>query len=146
MARVHVNVSVHFSEPVENVFSYFAEHENQEKIFGVKVERLAHGKHERNGVGSRRRLHALYLPAFEETITAFERNTRIEYKMSDSWKNPIHSHLGVLIFAPRGSGTFLDYSISFQTRIPFTKGIIQSMTEANLRKGLEAMASRWNKS
>jgi hypothetical protein len=147
LAKVTVHVSLNFPHSVEELFQHLAEHENQAKIFNVKVERLADGKTERNGLGSRRRLRSPGLAPFEETITGYELNKRIEYRMTDSWKNPIKGHLGVIVFSPstKGNGTLLDYTITFDTKIPFMSGFIKSMTESNLRKGLEGLAAHYTK-
>ena len=49
---------------------------------GAKVTRVSDGDASRNGVGSTRRLKIGPLPAFEETVTAAEPNSLIEYTIS----------------------------------------------------------------
>ena len=69
-----------YALPPDQVYAYFAEHENLESIFGAKITRLNDGTDgTRNGVGSVRRLKVGPLPAFEETVTEAVPNELIRY-------------------------------------------------------------------
>ncbi len=49
----HIHVQRDFTQPVERVFAYLAEHENLGAIFKpLRVERVRDGQSARNGVGS----------------------------------------------------------------------------------------------
>ncbi len=142
MSQQRVAVSLDFLQPIDALFPYLAEHENQRAVFSVPVERLRDGDAQRNGVGSVRRLSSAPLPPWEETITVFEENRRIEYRITKG--SPLRDHHGVMLFSPSssGAGTHLDYTITFYPRYPLTGWFLRTMTERNLRKGLEGLARR----
>ena len=72
-----------FDRPPEEVFAFFAEHENLGPMFGAEITRLSDGDDgSRNGVGSCRRVKAGPAPAFEETMTAFVPGELIEYRIT----------------------------------------------------------------
>ncbi len=143
MKRESIFLVCELGRPTEEVFDYFAAHENQAEIFSIRVERLKNGADDRNGVGSMRRIHSPPLPPFEETITVFERHRLIEYRMGPSWRNPIRDHVGRIVFAPSDKSgvpcTRLEYTIRFLPRLPLTGGMIRTMTERNLKKGLNRL-------
>jgi uncharacterized protein YndB with AHSA1/START domain len=136
--RAHnLHVTQDFTKPVEAVFEYLSEHEHLADVFGAKVKRLDDGQGHRNGVGSRRELRVGPLPPFEETVTEFEPNERIEYKITKG--TPLKGHVGVMVFSSLPSGgSHLDYRIRLASPIPgaaaiVKKALTRSMT-ANLPK------------
>lgn len=131
--RVHV---VHdFTAPVEQVYAHLARHENLEDVFGAKIRRVRDGHATPDGVGSVRELKLNPLmPAFQETVTQAEPNELIEYRITRG--SPLKDHVGVMRFARKGTGTRLDYTIDFESRIPGAGGIIQGMIDKNVRRGL----------
>ena len=139
MQRIEVHQT--FSAPVDRVYAHLAEHENLEQVFGAKITRVRDGRSSRNGVGSVRslKLNPL-LPAFEETITQAEPDRLIEYRITKG--SPLKDHVGIMRFAPEGTGTRLDYTIDFESKIPGAGGLIKSMIEKNVRKGLADTAGR----
>ena len=89
--RVHVT-HTYRSDPA-TVFEALSEHENLGRVMGAKVTRVRDGDASRNGVGSTRRLKIGPLPAFEETVTAAEPNSLIEYRSARG--TPLRGHWGV---------------------------------------------------
>ncbi|MEX0620613.1 MAG: SRPBCC family protein [Solirubrobacterales bacterium] len=124
-----------FDLPPDRVFSFFAEHENLKPMFGAKVTRLSDGDDgSRNGVGSCRRLQVGPAPAFEETITAFEPNELIDYRVTKG--SPLRNHLGELRFTPVASGTHLEWRISFTTAVPGLDRLLAAVLRRRISQGL----------
>lgn len=131
MPRAHyVHVTHDFQKPVGPVFDHLAEHENLGPLFGAKVERLNDGDSERNGVGSRRRLQVGPAPPFEETVTEFVPNERIEYKITKG--SPLKGHVGTMRFSERpDGGSHLDYTIRLSSPVPgLTAAVRASLTRS----------------
>jgi uncharacterized protein YndB with AHSA1/START domain len=135
--RAHiVHVEHDFPEPPETVFSYLAEHEHLADVFGANVKRLADGTDgNRNGVGSRRELKIGPLPAFEETVTEYVPNDKIEYRITKG--SPLDGHVGTMLFTPGpNGGTHLDYKIRVASKIPGVAPIVHRALTKNVSTGL----------
>ncbi len=135
MAR-EVHVERDFPQPPNVVFAYLSEHENLADVFGAKVKRLASGSDgERNGVGSRRELRIGPLPPFEETVTEFVPEEKVEYKITRG--SPLKGHVGTMRFSPTPSGgTHLDYRIRIDSAIPGVAAIVHAGLSRNVPRGL----------
>ncbi len=134
--RVHVT-HTYKSDPA-TVFAKLSEHENLGPVFGAKITRVRDGKTSRNGVGSTRSLKVGPLPAFEETITAAEPNTLIEYEISKG--SPLRGHWGKQALTPTADGgTLLDYTIGFDIA-PGVSGLVGKVLSSNIAKGLPKLA------
>jgi uncharacterized protein YndB with AHSA1/START domain len=124
-----------FARPPGPVFEYFAEHENLEPMFGAKITRLSNGDDgSRNGVGSARRLKIGPLPAFDETVTAFQPDQLIEYRITRG--SPLRQHVGELRFIPTETGTQLEWSITFTTPVPGLEVVIAEVLRRRINQGL----------
>jgi uncharacterized protein YndB with AHSA1/START domain len=124
-----------FDLPPDRVFPYFAEHENLEPMFGAKITRLSDGNDgSRNGVGSARRLKVGPLPSFEETVTVFEPQEVINYRITRG--SPLRRHLGELRFTPTDSGTRLEWDITFTTPVPGLELLIAEVLRRRVNQGL----------
>ena len=131
--RVHVT-HTYRSDPA-TVFEALSEHENLERVFGAKITRVRDGEASRNGVGSTRRLKIGPLPAFEETVTAADPNTLIEYRISKG--TPLKGHWGVQRLTPTADGgTELDYRIGFEAPVPGMAGLVAKAITRQLSRGL----------
>jgi uncharacterized protein YndB with AHSA1/START domain len=132
----HVIVDHDFAKPPERVFEYMVEHENLAELFGAKVTRLQDGRDgERNGVGSVRQLKIGPAPAFEETVTEFERPSRIVYRITKG--SPLRGHVGVMTFEPDGrGGTHLHYDIRLASPIPGLAALVRASLTRSVNKGL----------
>lgn len=139
MASQRISITMDFPQPVEALFAFIARHENQSIILsGSRAKRLRDGQGHPDGVGSVRSNQVLPLPAFEETVTVFESPSRIEYRITRG--SPLRNHHGIIRFTPQGTGTRLDYTITFDPRIPLTGWLVRLITEHDLRKGLTRVA------
>lgn len=141
--RAHnLHVQHEFTKPVDRVFAYLSEHENLGTIFPAKVERLRDGEDgHRNGVGSCRRLDSPGLPPFEETVTEFVPNEKIEYRITKG--SPLRGHVGVMKFAEApGGGSTLDYTIRLASPVPGLAAIVKVALTRSIRSGLRKVDER----
>ncbi|MGH8530824.1 MAG: SRPBCC family protein [Nevskiales bacterium] len=136
MPSQQVHFQQFFAAPPAQVFAYFADHEKFGRIWPGQFRRIKDGQDpaEPNGLGSVREIKAIG-PPFEETIVVFEPPKRIEYVVSRG--SPIKNHRGVILFKEASGDTQLDYSISFDPRIPFTGGLIARVLENGWRRGVQ---------
>jgi uncharacterized protein YndB with AHSA1/START domain len=130
-----------FDQPPDRLFAYLAEHENLGDLFGMRVERVRDGETgQRNGVGSVRRLSFGGVAPLEESITAYEPNERIEYRITKG--SPLRDHRGEMLFTERpGGGTHLRYEISFGAKLPGADRIVARGLRRSIPKGLDKAAS-----
>jgi uncharacterized protein YndB with AHSA1/START domain len=133
--RVYVHHE--FAVPVERAYAYLAEHEHLEKLFGLRVERVRDGDTDRNGPGSVRRLSFRGLAPFEETVTKAVPNELIEYRISKG--GPLRDHAGRMRFAANGTGSTLDYEITFGSNLPGVAPLVKVVLQRGLRRGLPAV-------
>jgi uncharacterized protein YndB with AHSA1/START domain len=127
-----------FSLPVDRVFSHLAEHENLAAVFGAKVKRLRDGTDgHRNGAGSVRELRIGPLPSFEETVTEFVPDERINYRITRG--SPLRHHEGVMSFSASPTGTHLHYEISFGAIVPGLDRLVAASLRRSIPKGLKLL-------
>ena len=134
MRAHHVHIEHHFEKPPERIFAHLAEHENLAEVFGAKITRLRDGEHERNGVGSVRRLKVGPLPPFEETVTEFVAPERIVYRITKG--SPLRGHVGVMTFAPADGGTSFVYDIRIASPIPGLAPIVTASLTRSIKASL----------
>lgn len=136
MSREKVTVEYEFRVPVERVFQHLAEHENLGGLFGMRVERVRDGEHERNGVGSVRRLSLNGIAPFEETVSAYRENQLIEYGITKG--TPLKDHHGAMRFSRRESGhaSHLEYVIRFSSDIPGVAKFVARVLGRRIPRGL----------
>ncbi len=124
-----------FDLPPEQVFGFFAEHENLEPMLGAKITRISDGDDgSRNGVGSCRRLKAGPAPAFEETVTAYVPDELIEYRVTRG--SPLKDHLGEIRFTPVVGGTHMQWDISFGAAIPGLDRVLAEILKRRISQGI----------
>ena len=124
-----------YALPPEQVFDYFAEHENLADLLGAKITRLKNGTDgNRNGVGSIRQLKVGPTAPFEETVTEFVPNELIGYEITRG--SPLKGHRGEMRFTAEGTGTHLHYEIAFGSKIPGVAVIVAQGLRKNVAKGL----------
>jgi len=138
MAIQTIIMKQEFNAPIGDVFSTLSDHKTFGKICGIKMERVVDGDDGLNGLGSVRTINIGVLPAFEETITGFTPNERIEYKITKG--SPLKNHVGELKFTSKGNTTALDYSIQLESVIPFTTSLIKYALESGISGGLKKYA------
>jgi len=136
MAQQKIEVIKEFKMPVESLFAQLSEHENLATVFApAKVTRVRDGNGSRNGVGSARLVKIPLAPIIEETVTAFKEGELVEYSISNT--TPLKNHLGIMKFSPTAQGSKLHYTITFESRIPFTGPLVKATLELVIRKGLD---------
>lgn len=137
----YIFIQQDFSEPVAKVFADLAEHEMFGRITGAHITRIKDGVGDNpNGLGSVRQIKSFPAPSFEETITKFILNEKIEYRVSKG--SPVKDHLGCLLFTSIEGGTRLEYSIEFEPKlaIPLWGKILKLAIQTPIQKGLKKYA------
>jgi hypothetical protein len=131
-----IQINQDFPAPVSTVFATLGDHEKLGKILGVKISRIKDGEGDVNGKGSVRKLHLL--PPVEETVTAHKKNELIEYTISNT--TPLKNHCGSMKFSENNGVTSLDYSIVFESHIPFIGAVIKKVLGMGIIKGMKKYA------
>lgn len=138
MAIQNIDIKMEFRRPVGDVFAYLSNHDNLGPLFGCKVKRTHEGKDSPNGLDSVRTLNVGPLPGFDETVTAFEKDRLIEYRITRG--SPLRNHKGVMRFLPSSSaGSILHYTIEFESKIPLVGPLIRKRLENSIRNGLKIL-------
>ena len=130
-----------FKAPRKTVFAHLSDHEKLSPIFNAQIKGIKDGKDGNiNGKGSVREIRLVPGIKFEETITGFVPDTRIEYMISKG--SPLKNHKGVMQFSDHGSGTRLRYRIEFESKypIPFLGSIIRWGLERTIISGFSKYA------
>lgn len=141
MRKQHIEIRQSFNAPVETIFNILSDHESFGNVLETKILRVVDSPDKnKNGVGSVRRICSFPLPAFEETIVAFEPNSLVEYVVSKG--SPIKNHKGRMEFSQEDGKTKLCYYIVFQPRLPFMflGPILKRAIENPIRKSLEKLS------
>jgi uncharacterized protein YndB with AHSA1/START domain len=136
-----VLVEREFTQPVERLFAHLCEHENLEPLLGMRIERVRDGENgERNGVGSTRRLSLRGLMPFEETVTGFEPNKRIAYRITKG--TPLRGHRGEMLFTETdGGGTHVRYEIVFGAAVPGIDRVVAAALRRSIPRGFDTVAA-----
>lgn len=133
-----IDIDMEFRRPVAELFALLSDHEKLGPVLGAKIERTKAGKDSPNGLGSVRTLRIGPMPSFEETVTAFEKDKLIEYRISRG--TPLKDHKGVMRFSATPSGgSRLQYSIEFDSKLPLIGPIIRAGLDTGIRKGLSRL-------
>jgi uncharacterized protein YndB with AHSA1/START domain len=138
MRAHHVHIEHEFAKPPERVFGYLAEHEHLADVFGAKVSRVRDGEAgERNGVGSVRQLKIGALPPVQETVTEFVPAQRIVDRITKG--SPLRGHVGIMTFAPAGTGTRFVYDIRIASHIPGLAPIVSASLTRSISRSLQVV-------
>ena len=135
-----VAVSQDFALPVERVFAYLAEHEHLGALFGASIRRVRDGDTSRNGVGSVRSLRVGPGPRFQETVVEEVPNELIRYRITQG--SPLTDHEGVMRFSPKGSGSHLDYTITFDAKVPGLAAVVAAGLRFTVSRGLRKVDAK----
>lgn len=129
-----------FPQRVDQVFDYLAEHENLATVFGAKVRRLNDGTDgTRNGVGSAREMRVGPTPPFVETNVEVVPNELIRYRITQG--GILRNHEGVLRFSRVGDGSHLDWTITFDGKVPGIGALVKVGLTRNMSRALEQLAA-----
>jgi hypothetical protein len=133
-----IDINMEFRRPVGELFALLSDHEKMGPILGATVKRTRDGKDSLNGLDSVRTLNIGPLPSFDETVTAFEKDKLVEYKITRG--SPLKNHKGVMQFYPSGSGgSKLHYTIEFASKIPLLGPVVRVGLENSIRRGLKKL-------
>jgi hypothetical protein len=133
-----IDINMEFRRPVGELFAHLSDHEKMGPIFGTNVKRIRDGKDSLNGLASVRTLNIGPLPSFDETVTAFEIDKLVEYKITRG--SPLKNHKAVMQFYPSGyGGSKLHYTIEFESKIPLLGPIVRAGLENSIRRGLKKL-------
>ncbi len=143
MAIQHITINQTFNAPVSKVFQTLSDHEQFGRICGISMKRIVDGRGSLNGLGSVREIKIGVLPAFEETITKFIENTKLEYRITKG--SPIKNHLGKMVFMDKGEKCSLHYTIALESKIPLTTFAIKSILGLSIKRGLQRYARSLDK-
>lgn len=139
----YIYMQQEFTQPVEQIFAQFADHENFGRIVGANISRIvdAPGK-DPNGLGSVRKISAFPGLTFEETICQYNKNEVIAYRVSKG--SPVKDHEGRLLFCVNECGCSLEYSIQFRPKlaIPFWGKLLKFAIQFPIKRGLKHLALR----
>lgn len=134
-----VHVTQDFPQSVEQLFEYLSEHENAAPVFGVRVRRLSDGTDgSRNGAGSSREMRMGPLPPFVETNVEVIPNELIRYRITKG--GVLKDHEGVLRFTRRGSGSHLDWTITFDGKLPGLGPIVKTKLTRDVSQAMRRLA------
>ena len=136
MAEQSVRFEQFFAATRPSVFAWFSQHENFGQIFPGRTRRIkaSEDPSEPNGLNSVREVK-VGLVRLEETITRFEPPSLIEYRVTQGW--PVKNHLGRLRFEELPGGTRLEYTIDFDSRVPFAGNMVAGSLCRSWRRGVQ---------
>ncbi|MCF4164375.1 SRPBCC family protein [Zavarzinia compransoris] len=147
MARNAMHFDTVFRAPRADVFALCASHEGMGGMFPGRTYcvRKSDDPDWPEGLGSVRHVKMGPFPPVEETVTVFQPHERYEYRVTGG--GPIHNHVGIMRFSDVPDGTRLEYTITFDGRVPFTGWLIQqaiypmfAKAFVNLHKALDRPA------
>jgi uncharacterized protein YndB with AHSA1/START domain len=103
--------------PIDQVFDLVTDHANYSQFAGIQASELVReGTSERNGVGALRRITSRPIK-FEEEVTAFERPTRMEYRIVKV-NAPIKHRGGSMVLEEVDGGTHIVWTSTSKIPVP----------------------------
>ena len=138
MSRQTVRISQSFSAPVDTVFAALADHNKLGAVLGAPVKRIRDGQGDPNGLGSVRRIGPAPV-GVQETVTTFEPNQKIGYRIS-RFGGPVKNHAGEVLFTPKDTGCEVQWTIGFEGRPSVAGPLIAKALEAAIGRGLSKLA------
>ena len=145
MSRQRIKITQSFNAGLETIFDILTDHQSFGEVINAKIRRVVDGRGDnKNGVGSVRRISSFPVPSFEETVTAFEPNRLMEYKVSKG--SPVKNHKGRMEFTGDKGQTELTYTIEFEPKLPFVffGSQIRNAIEKPISGGLKRLAERYD--
>jgi hypothetical protein len=141
MAHTQFTVVQDFPQPLSAVFAHMAHHDNLAVLFGVPVRRIRESPDpaEPNGLGSVR-VVAIGPVKIEETITVFEKDRLIEYRITRG--GFMKHHRGELRFSAQGDGARVEYQLELESALPLMTGPILKGLQKGISRGLRRLSTR----
>ena len=139
MGLQRIEIDKTFPYPVEALFRHLSIHENLSALFApARVRRVKEGEDHPNGLGSVRRLSLPLAPSFEETITEFQPNQLIAYRITKG--SPLRDHWGEMRFSEHGDGgSRLRYTIEFRGKVPLLAPLLKPVLANGIGRGLDKL-------
>ena len=135
---MQIDVTQAVAAPRERVFDFYTDYVGWPRWAGVKEVVLRQtGDPPPNGLGAIRVIRARGL-AIEEEVTAFERPSRMGYRVIAGV--PIRDHSAEVRFDPDGTGTRVHWTIRFRPLVPGTGWLVRGLLEREIRKALAGLA------
>lgn len=146
MSTQVISLTKHFNAPVNVIFAALSDHERFGDMLSANIKRVVDSQTDNvNGLGSVRliRIAPGPIPGFEETITGFEPNSLIEYRITKG--GPLRNHLGTMRFSDENGKTRLDYRIEFEPKyaVPLLGGLIKHGLSFALSRGLDKFGKQF---
>lgn len=142
-AKYQIQIRQIFTMPVETLFACLADHTRFGRITGaeISVVKTSEGDHP-CGIGSVRRIKKPLVASFDEQITEFVENQRIEYRVCRG--SPLKDHHGQMMFSPLENGSLLEYQIVFNPKlaIPGWGWLLQKIIQQPIASGLKRFAAQ----
>lgn len=139
MSQQTVYAKQQFNVSVEQLFNYLSIHENLDDLFKpIKSILLKDGIETPYGLGSIRHMKGPF-GSFQETVTACEKNKRIEYKITQG--TPLKNHHGIMLFSGDATQSMLEYTIVFEGKFPLVAAIVRNNLQKSVNKGLAMLAA-----
>lgn len=133
-----------FNAPVQNVFSFFSDHNRLSEIYPALIRRIVDSPNPTNcnDVGSSRIIIGFPL-VFQETITKYIENKYIEYQITTP--SPLKNHIGKMNFISTDEHhTRLDYIIEFEVWVPFSGFFIHQLNTKLVQNALGNLVRKFN--
>lgn len=119
--------------PIEKVFDLLSDHEGYRNFPGVRDAVLTRkGKPHKNGVGAVREIDA-GTAWFREEITAFERPTRMDYRITKS-RPPLDHQGGSVQLEKTADGTAVTWTSTLRVRVPLIGGLLTRLMAPQLAR------------
>lgn len=141
MQRIEVRRSI--DAPIDRVFDLVSDHEGYARLNGIDEARLRQaGSSEKNGLGAVREIKAGPI-RFAEEITAFERPTRMDYKIIEC-TIPIEHEGGSVRLVERDGRTEVTWTSTFTVRVPLIGHLLAIPLKSQLTRGFAGALKAWD--
>ena len=115
---------------IETVFAALTDHAGYARFPGVaKASLLEPGPTDENGEGALRYIHGGGIH-FYERITAYERPTRMCYRIEESKPLPIRHDLGEITLSEQGDATQVVWRSEGHIDLPLIGGLLDRLSES----------------
>lgn len=132
-----IRVERTLNAPADHVFALITDHEGYTRFEGITSAKVVRqGDAEPDGLGAQRSLKASFI-RFDEEIVAFERPTRMDYKIYET-NLPIEHERGSIQMTPNGERTDVLWVSTFEATPP----VIGKVVGAVLAKALDRSFNR----
>jgi uncharacterized protein YndB with AHSA1/START domain len=136
-----IRVERRIEAPIEGVFEALSDHAQYTRFRGIQRAELERpGDSEPNGLGAVRRIHSGPLQ-FTEEITAFERPTRMDYRIV-KLNIPFNHEGGSIRLSERDGATEVLWTSTFSIPIPLLGSPLAALSAAVLGNGFKQMLDR----